>query len=216
MGHSPVVPADEVATLCSEKEISVAPEEPPELVQGIVIDTSRSTQVWLAIGLGLFGFASGFVLWDTWSHKDTGFVLPFHLAKDSLFTSFTLALGAFGGVGCFIGLLCRSLFPKQVILGEDVLQVVRPGTSGSIVETQVPYANIATVACEPEPYGLKRMRIGIDLVNPDAAGTYSRRREFDSRCKDVRDLYLPEFLAAGPEELASLLTERCMKKANTS
>jgi len=194
----------------------VAAKEPPEPVQGNVIETSRGTQVLLALGLGLFGFASGFVLWDTWSHKDSGFVLPFHLAKDSLFTTYTLALCTFGGVGCFIGLLCRSLFPKQVILGEDVLRVVRPGSAGSIVVTQVPYANIATVACEREPYGVKRMRIGIDLVSPDAAGTYSRSREFDSQDRDGRDLYLPEFLAASPEEIARLLTERCRKRGATS
>jgi hypothetical protein len=172
--------------------------------------------VLLALGLGLFGFASGFVLWDTWSHKDSGFVLPFHLAKDSLFTSYTLALCTFGGLGCFIGLLCRSIFPKRVILGEDVLQVVRPGSAGSIVETQVPYANIATVACERERNGLERMRIGIDLVNPDAAGTYSRSRDFDIPDRDGRDLYLPEFLAASPQEIARLLTERCSKKTSAS
>jgi hypothetical protein len=200
-----------IRMLDSEQETDMTYEDAPKLVQGIVIDSSRSTQVLLALCLGVFGFASGFVLWDSWSHKDAGFVLPFHLAKDSLFTSFTVALCAVGGVGCFIGLLCRSFFPKRLILGEDVLQVVRPGRAGSIVETQVPYANIAAVACEREEYGFKQMRVGIDLVSRDAVGTYSRGHAFDRQEKDGRDLNLPEFLAASPEDIARLITERCRK-----
>jgi hypothetical protein len=102
-----------------------------------------------------------------------------------------------------------------VILGDDVLQVVRPRGEGSIVETQVPYANIATVACEREPYGFRQLRVGIDLVSRDSAGTYSRSHEFDSQDRDGRDLYLPEFLAASPEEIARLLTELCRKNPAT-
>jgi hypothetical protein len=205
-----------IHSLSSAQEIDVADKDPPKPVQGIVIETSRGTLVLLALGLGLFGFANGFVLWDSWSHKDAGFVLPFHLAKDSLFTSFVVALCTFGGVACFIALVCRALFPKRLILGDEVLQVTRPSGTGSTVETQLPYANIAAVACERETYGFRQMRIGIDLIRPDAAGTYSRTHDFGTKDKDGRDLYLPEFLAASPEEIARLLTERCNKRSSTS
>jgi hypothetical protein len=119
------------------QEIAVAVKEPPKPVQGIVVDTSRGTLVFVALCLGLFGFASGFVLWDTWSHKDGEFVLPFHLAKDSLHTNFGAALGLFGGVGCFVALLCQALFPRQLILGEEVLQITRQRGANSTVETQL-------------------------------------------------------------------------------
>jgi hypothetical protein len=194
----------------------VADKQPPQPVQGIVVETSRGTLVCFALGLGLLGFASGFTLWDSWSHRDAGFVLPFHLAKDSLFTSFVVGLCAFGGVGCFFGLLYQALFPRQLVLGEDVLQVTRQSGSGSTVETQVAYANIAVVACEREPGGLRRQQIGIDLISPDAAGTYSSRHNFGKKVQDVRDLYLPEFLNASPEEIARLLMERCNKKDHAS
>jgi hypothetical protein len=190
--------------------------EPPKPVNGIVIDTSRGTLVFAALCLGLFGFANGFVLWDSWGHKDGEFVLPFHLAKDSLFTSFVVVLCVFGGVGCFIGLLRQALFPKQLILSEKVLQVTQWRGANLTVETQLPYANIASVACERETGGFGQQRVGIDLVNPDAPETYSRRFNLGNKDKDIRDLYLPGFLTVGPDEVARLLIERCKKKDTTS
>jgi hypothetical protein len=186
--------------------------EPPQPVQGEVFATSRGMLIFLALGSLLLGLASGFVLWDTWSHDDTGYVLPFHLAKDSLFTSFVVGLGAFGGIGCFIAFLCQSFFPKQLIFGEEVLQVVRPKASGSIVETQVPYRNIAAVACEREDDGSRQLRVGIDLLDPAAPGTYSCRDDFGKKAEIGRDLILPGYLTVGPEEIARLLMERCKKK----
>jgi hypothetical protein len=194
------------------QEIAVADKDSPKPVQGIVIDTSRGNLVFVALCLGLLGFASGFVLWDTWSHKDGEFVLPFHLAKDSLFTSFVVVLCLFGGVGCFIGLLWQALSPRQLILGEEVLQVTRQRGANLTVETQLPYANIAAVACERETGGFGQQRVGIDLVSPDAAGTYSRQLDIGKQDKDSRDLYLPGFLTASPQEITRLLTERCNQK----
>jgi hypothetical protein len=195
------------------QESAVADKETPEPVQGMAIGTSRGTLLFFALCSGLLGFAAGFVLWDTWSHKEAEYVLPFHLAKDSLHTSFVVVLCLLGGVGCFIAFLCQSLFPRQLVLGEEVLQVTRTRGLGPTVETQVPYANIAAVACEREPYGFRQLRVGIDLLRPDAAGTYPCRRDSGKKDKSGRDLYLPGFLTASPEEVARLLAERCKKKA---
>jgi hypothetical protein len=135
--------------------------------------------------------------------------LPFRLAKDSLFTSFAVGLCLLGGTGCFIAFLCQALFPKQVILGDEVLQVTR-SRGCSTVETQIPYANIAAVACERQNDGSRQLRVGIDLQSPNAAGTYSSVYDFAKK-DDGRDLYLPGSLTASPEEIARLLTERCKK-----
>jgi hypothetical protein len=80
------------------------------------------------------------------------------------------------------------------------------------VETQLPYANIAAVACARETQSFGQMRVGIDLVSPDAVGTYSRQFDLGKKDKSSRDLYLPGFLTVSPEEIARLLMERCNKK----
>jgi hypothetical protein len=201
-----------IRLLSSMQEIAVTNKEPPKPVQGVLIDTSRITLVFVALCLGLFGFASGFVLWDTWSHKDGEFVLPFHLAKDSLHTNFGVALGLFGGIGCFIALLCQALFTRQLILGQEVLQVTRQRGGNSTVEMQVPYANIAAVVCERETHGFGQRRVGVDLISPDAAGNYSRGFDLGTKDKGSRDLYLPGFLTASPEKITRLLIERCNNK----
>jgi hypothetical protein len=178
-------------------------------VQGRVIETDRGKLLLLSLGSGVFGAANAFVFWDSSSHKDGEYRLPFHLAKDSLFTWFVVGLCAFGGVGCFFLFLCQAFLPRKLILGDDVLQVTRP--RGSTVETQVPYANIAAVAVERETDGSKRLRVGIDLIDALAPGTYSSSRDFGRKAVLGRDLFLPESLTAGPEEIARLLAEKCQK-----
>lgn len=182
---------------------------PPEPVHGLIIATARVKLVGLALGLGLLGFASVFVLWDSGVHADADLILPFRLAKDSLFTWFVTGMCAFGGVLCCMGLLTRALFPRRLVLGEDVLQVLGPrGT----VETQVPYSNIATVVCESQPHGLGGPQIGLDLVRPDAPGTYSRVHDLMAgRHPEIRDIYLPESLELGAAEIVRLLAERRLR-----
>lgn len=183
---------------------------PPDPVHGLVIATARSKLVGLALGLGLLGFASAFTLWDSGSHADSDLILPFRLAKDSLFTWFATGMCAFGCVPCCIGLLVRALFPRRLVLGEHVLQVL--GSRGT-VETQVPYSNIATIACEPQPHDLDGPQIGLDLVHPDAPGTYSRVYDLAARTHpEIRDLYLPESLELGAAEIVRLLLELRVKK----
>jgi hypothetical protein len=190
----------------------MALEETPKVVDGTVIRTSRSTLVFLGACSGLVAFTAGFVLWDTWGHTEGKHVLPFQLAKDSLFTSFAFMLCVVGGAGCFIALLYKCLFPHQLILGAEVLQVVRTGLFGATVETQVPYANIAAVIYKAEAFDSGREGIGLDLERLEAAGTYSRKRDFGKKDKNGRDLYLPRFLTATPEEIARLIEERRRKK----
>jgi hypothetical protein len=172
--------------------------------------------LFLCVCSGLLGFAAGFTLWDTWGHREGEHILPFHLAKDSLHTSFAVALCVLGGVGCLIVLAYKFLFPHQLILGEDVLQVIRTGLFGQTVETQVPYANIAVVTCERETYGFRQLQVVIDLVNLGAPGTYSCSRDFGQKNKNGRDLYLPSFFQDGPEEITRLIEERCRKKRTPS
>jgi hypothetical protein len=183
---------------------------PPEPVPGVVIATARGKLVGLALGLGLLGFASAFVLWDSGSHADADLIMPFRLAKDSLFTWFVTGMCAFGGILSCIGLLARALFPRRLVLGEHVLQVLGPkGT----VETQVPYENIATIVCEPQPHDIGGPQIGLDLVRPDAPGTYSRVYRLAARTDpETRDIYLPESLELGAAEIVRLVTERRVKK----
>src|SRR5207253_3020386 len=76
----------------STQELAVAENETPRRVQGVVIDTSRGALFFFALCAGVLGFAAGFVIWDTWSHQEGEYALPFHLAKDSLFTSFVVVL----------------------------------------------------------------------------------------------------------------------------
>jgi hypothetical protein len=179
---------------------------PPEPVQGLVIATARGKLVALTLALGFIGFASAFVLWDSGTRSDTDLILPFRLAKDSLFTWFVVGMCAFGGVLSCIGLFVRVLFPSQLVLGEDALQVLGPrGT----VETQVRYANIATVTCEPQPQGFDGPRVGLNLVRWNAPGTYSRKYNLTAeRHPEICDIYLPESLERGAEEIVRLLAER--------
>jgi hypothetical protein len=166
----------------------VAVEETPKAVGGTVIRTSRSSLLFLCACSGLLAFAAGFVLWDTWSHEEGKQLLPFQLAKDSLLTSFAFVLCVFGGAGCLVAFGYKFLFPHQLIFGEEVLRVIRTGLSGTTVETQVPYAAIAAVACEPEGHGSQRVVVGIDLHRVEAPGIYSCRREFGTKDKTGRHL----------------------------
>jgi hypothetical protein len=190
----------------------VAIQQTPNVVGGTVIRTSHGTLLLLCACSGLLAFAAGFVLWDSWGHGDGEHVLPFQLPKDSLHTSYPFVLGVLGGVGCLIGFAYKCLFPHQLILGEEVLQVTQRGVFGPTVETQVPYANIAAVTCEPVGDGSQRLGVGIDLRCLGAPGTYSCRRDFGERDKNGRDLYLPSLFTAGPEEIARLIEERCRKR----
>jgi hypothetical protein len=183
--------------------------ESPNVVEGAVIRTALGTVLLCAVGSGLLALASGFVLWDTWTHKDGEYLLPFHLAKDSLFTSFGVILCLIGGAGCLIAFCFQALFPHRLIFGNEVLQVIRTGIFGSTVTAQIPYANIATVTCEREEYGFKQLRVGIDLHRADAPGTYARRQDFRKKDKNSRDLYLPGFFTASPEEIARQIADRC-------
>jgi hypothetical protein len=186
-------------------------DERPSVVEGMIIRTARGTVMLCAVGSGLLALAAGFVLWDTWSHKEGEYLLPFHLAKDSLFTSFVVILSLVGGVGCLIAFAYQSLFPNRLILGDQVLQVVRTGIFGQTVTTQIPYANIARVTCEPETTGFQQLRVGIDLQRPDAPGTYVRGRDLHKKEQNTRDFYLPGFFTAGPEEIARQIADRCQK-----
>lgn len=192
----------------------MADMELPFPVQGIVIETARGTAVLVALGFGLLGLASGFVLWDTWSHKEGEYVLPIHLAKDSLLTSFIVGLCLLGGIGCFIAFLCRALFPTKLTLGDEVLQLARQRAAGSTVDIQLPYSNLAAVTCEREPGGFGQLRVGIDFVSPDAPGTYPHPFVLGKKEKGTRDLYLPGLLTESPDEIARLILERCMKRGS--
>jgi hypothetical protein len=174
----------------------------------MIIRTSRSQLLFLCVCSGLLGFAAAFILWDTWGHRDGGHILPFQLAKDSLHTSFAVVLCAFGGVGCMIALAYTWLFPQQLILGEEVLQVIRTGLLGPTVETQIPYANIAAVMCERETHGFGTVLVGIDLHGLGVSGTYSSRSDFGQKNRNGRDYYLPRFLTVEPEAIARLIEER--------
>jgi hypothetical protein len=189
----------------------MAVEGRPNVVEGTIIRTARATVMFCAAGSGLLALASGLVLWDTWSHKEGEFLLPFHLAKDSLFTSFVVILCLIGGVGCLIAFGYQSLFPHQLIFGEEVLQVIRTGILGRRVTTQIPYANIAGVTCEREAHGFRVLRVGIELHRSDAPGTYTRGQDFLNKEKSTRELYLPGFFAAGPEEIARQIADRCQR-----
>jgi hypothetical protein len=193
------------------QESAMPVEGVPPVVEGMVIRTARETVVLCAVGSGLLGLAAGFVLWDTWGHKEGEYVLPFHLAKDSLFTSFVVGLCLFGGVGCSIAFAYQSLFPYLLIFGDEVMQVVRMGIFGRTVTTQIPYANIARVTCAPEEYGFRQLQVGIDLRRPVAPATYARRNDFNKTDENTRDVYLPTFFTAGAEEIARLIAERRKK-----
>jgi hypothetical protein len=181
----------------------------PKVVEGMVIRTARETVILCAVGSGLLALSNGFVLWDTWGHKDGEYVLPFHLAKDSLFTSFVVGLCLFGGTGCAIAFTYQSLFPHMLICGDEVMQVIRTGMFGQRVTTQIPYADIARVACELEDQGFKQLRVGIDLRRPVSPAAYARRHDFSKRDETIRDVYLPNFFTASPQEIVGLIADRC-------
>jgi hypothetical protein len=193
------------------QESAMPVESSPNVVEGTVIRTARETVMLCAAGSGLLGLAAGFVLWDTWGHKEGEYLLPFHLAKDSLFTSFVVGLCLVGGAGCSIAFAYQSLFPHLLIFGEEVMQVIRTGMFRRTVTTQIPYAGIARVTCEPEEYGFRQLQVGIDLHRPVAPGTFARGHDFSKKEENIRDVYLPSFFTAGPEELARLIADRCKK-----
>ncbi len=186
----------------------MASAETPKVVEGTIIRTSRTELLSLCVCSGLLAFAAAFILWDTWSHRDGDSILPFQLAKDSLHTSFAVVLCALGGLGCMIALAYKGLVPQQLILGAEALQVIRTGFHGPMVETQIPYANIAAVTCEKVTHGFGEMLVGIDLYCLGMSGTYSSRSDFGQKNRNGRDCYLPRFLTVGPEELALLIEER--------
>ena len=188
----------------------------PNVVEGVVIRTARETVISCAVGSGLLALAAGFVLWDTWGHQDGEHVLPFQLAKDSLFTSFVVGLCLFGGAGCAIAFAYQSLFPHVLIFGDEVMQVIRTGMFGQTVTTQIPYTNIARVTCEPEEHGFKQLQVGIDLRRPVAPAAYARRNDFSKRDENTRDVYLPNFFTASPEEIVRMIAERCKTKLPTT
>ncbi len=188
--------------------------ESPSVVEGPVIRTALGTVLLCAAGSALMALAAGFVLWDTWGHKEGEHLLPFHLAKDSLFTSFVVLLCLIGGTGCLIAFAHQALFPHQLIFGNEVLQVIRTGLFGQRVTAQIPYANIASVSCEREEYGFRQLRVGIDVHQPDAPGTFARGQAFLKKESNARDLYLPSFFTASPEEIARQIVGRCQN--NTS
>ena len=89
--------------------------------------------------------------------------------------------------------------------------MIRTGIFGQTVTTQIPYANIAGVTCERETYGFRQLRVGIDFQRPDAPGTYARGHDFRKKEKNTRDLYLPGYFRAGPEEIARQIADRCRR-----
>jgi hypothetical protein len=74
---------------------------------------------------------------------------------------------------------------------------------------QVPYANIAQVICEREAYGFKQLRVGVDLHRPTDPSTFARGQKLSRKDPDSRDLHLPTFFTAGPEEIAREIARRC-------
>ena len=129
----------------------MAVEEPPKVVTGTVIRTSRGTLLFLCACSGLLAFAAGFVLWDTWGHGEAEHVLPFQLAKDSLHTSFAFVLCVVGGVGCLIVLAYKCLFPHQLVLGDEVLQLIRTGSEKA---GQVHVSAVLVLLAEGSPTGV--------------------------------------------------------------
>lgn len=181
---------------------------PPEIAQGTVIRASYGTLVCLCAGCAVLVVVCALLLWDTWGHEHGEHILPFALGKQSLHSSFGAVLGVFGGSVCAIMFASMCLFPHRLILGDEVLQVVRPRWLGSTVELQVPYANIESVTCERVEHGLGQLRLGIDLHDRDATGTYSRKRHFGDRNKDGHDFYVDGIFTLGMPEVAGLIEER--------
>jgi len=194
----------------------MAVEKSPSVVKGTVIRTALGRVVVCAVGSGLMAAAAGLVLWDTWGHQEGEYLLPFHLAKDSLFTSFVVGLCLVGGAGCAIAFTIQSLFPHRLVFGDEVLQVIRAGIFGQSVITQVPYSNIASVTCEAEEHGFNQLQVGIDLCRPVAPETYAWGEDLRNKVENTRDLYLPGFFTAGAEEIARQIAERCRQYAQTA
>jgi hypothetical protein len=140
-----------------------AHDDPAELV----IPSSRGYWLLCAVGLGLFAFAYGFIMWDGLANRGHQ-VLPVELDTP------LWALGWVAVPSCvLLTLVClyRFAFPFHLAVGADRLQVVRPGRSGPSVLLQIMYANMAEVKYES---GGVVPRLGFRLIDPANPGTFSR------------------------------------------
>src|SRR3954449_8806558 len=88
-----------------------------------VIPSSRGYWLLCAVGLGLFAFAYGFIMWDGLANRGHQ-ILPVELSTP------LWALGWVAVPSCVLLVLIflyRFAFPFQLAVGADGLRVVRPG-----------------------------------------------------------------------------------------
>lgn len=144
----------------------------------------------------------GVLLWDRW-FNDNG-LLPFQLTWwGSLLAGVGFVIGAFG----LIAFPFELLYPRRLILGDDVVQIAR----GQSVEVQLPYSNIAAVTYE-KPSADGEWQVGIDLGELSDADTYSKHGEFGKKAKTGRDYILHGGFTVGLEEIARRIEKRCRKQ----
>jgi hypothetical protein len=177
-------------------------QQPPPVAEGKVIPASYLTILGLWIGSGVLALVCGVLLWDRWFNDDG--LLPFRLTWwGSLLAGVGFVIGALG----LIAFPFEFLYPRRLILGDDVVQIAR----GQSVEVQLPYANIAAATYE-KPSADGEWQVGIDLVDLADPETYSKHSELGQKAKSGRDYILHGGFTVGLEEIARRIEKRCRKR----
>jgi hypothetical protein len=144
-----------------------------EPVEGDVIPRSSGKMTAAIGGLVILSLFGVFLIWAYF----TGFALPLPSASIQLNW-----LGAAVGFGAaIIGPLLTFAFAvmlalkERIVLGNDRLQRLQRLGKADKVTTQIPYRNIANLACDTDE-GARFL--GIDLIDADDADTFDTASNF--------------------------------------
>src|SRR5262249_15366993 len=140
---------------------------PPAAIRGRFIPASKLTMLGMCLLAIVFVFVCGYMLYERWVLPEDKHILPFRLTWwGSLLSIVGFLIALFGTVVLPFEFLC----PRGLVLGDEALQVVRRWISGAtVVEVQIPYANMEKVVYEKRG---EDWQLGIDLR--DADNTYAK------------------------------------------
>jgi hypothetical protein len=144
-----------------------------EPVAGDVIPRSTAKMVGGIAFTAIIFVAALFIIWAYFTGFELG--LPSASVQVNWLGAFLAFVGVVLAPLIILGLGFMLLTNRRIVLGSDRLQVLQRLGGADKVTTQIPYRNIANLACDTDE-GARFL--GIDLVNVDDGETFATDSNF--------------------------------------